>query len=88
MAHIGTTGFRDGIKVDINDAIEVVCHNLGHIMQLVKVILPIRDKGWQSKRSKITDSRLLWGRIFNDLGAKVGRLDGAKIFLVGFRFHL
>jgi len=77
VAHIGTTGPRNGIKVDINDAVEVVRHNLGHTMQLVKGVLPIGDKGWQGKN---TDSCLLWGRIFNDLGAKV--------FLVGFRFHL
>ena len=32
VAHVGSTGLRDGVVVDVNDTVEVVCHDLGDIV--------------------------------------------------------
>lgn len=62
-------GYR--VVVDVDDAVEIVCNNLCNVMQLLEIILAVRDESREGKRSKIANSSLARGRIFDNLGAQV-----------------
>lgn len=53
VAEVGSTGFRDGVIVDVDDAIEVICDGLGDGVELLKVIFAIGDEGGESERGKV-----------------------------------
>jgi hypothetical protein len=49
MTHVGTTGFRDWVVVDVDDSIEVESYNLGDVMELLKVVFAVSDIGREGK---------------------------------------
>jgi len=82
VAHVGPTGLRNGVVVDIDDSVEVVCDNLGDIVKFLEVVLAICNKRGESQRCKVANSCLFWGGVFHNLRAEVRGFDGSKILLV------
>ena len=71
MAHVRPTGLRDGIVVDINDAVEVVRHDFRDVVEFLEIVDAINDEGGESKKGKVADGCFVWGRVFYDCGAKI-----------------
>ena len=64
--------FRDRVKVDVDDFVEIPGHHLGDILELLKVVSLVRsDEHVQGDRGQITDGNLVLIGIFDDLRAKV-----------------
>jgi hypothetical protein len=45
IAHVRSSSFRDGVIIDVDDAIEVERDNLGDGMKFVEVVLAISNEG-------------------------------------------
>ena len=84
MTEVRTTCFRDGVVVDVDDAVQIIGDDLGDIVQFLEVVLAVDDEGWESKRGKIAHGSLVRGGIFNNFCAEVRRLDSTQVLLVGF----
>ena len=41
MAHVGLPRFRDGVVIDVDDAIQVECDNFSNVVQLLEVVLAV-----------------------------------------------
>ena len=48
-------GLRDGIVVDINDAVEVVRHDFRDVVEFLEIVDAINDDGGESKKGKVAD---------------------------------
>ena len=82
MAHVGLPRFRDGVVVDVDDAVQIECDNLSNAVQLLEVVLPVGDKGRECDRRKVANRSLIWGGVLNDLRAQIGRFDRSQVLLV------
>ena len=82
MTHVGLPRFGDGIVVDVDDAVQVECDDLGNIVQLLEVVLAVGDKGRECDGREVTDRGLIWGGVLNDLRAQIGRFDRPQVPLV------
>jgi hypothetical protein len=51
------------------------------LLEIVDSLVHV-DEGGKSKRGEITNSDLVGGRVLDDLGTQVGRLDGTQMLLV------
>src|SRR5258706_12091253 len=47
VAHIRPARLRDRVIVTVDDAIQVECDDLGHIVEPLEVVLTIPDEGWE-----------------------------------------
>jgi len=83
MAEVGATSFGDGVVIDVDDAVQIEGDHLGHIVQLLEVVSTVCDEGWESKRRQVAHGGFIRGGVLDDLGAKIGRLDGTQVLLVG-----
>ena len=83
MAEVRATSFGDGVVIDVDDAVQIVGDHLGYIVQLLEVVSTIGDEGWESKRRKVAHGSFVRGGVLDDLSAKIGRLDGTQVLLVG-----
>lgn len=45
MPHIASASFGDGVVVNVNDTVEVVGNNFGHVMELFEVVFAVGDEG-------------------------------------------
>lgn len=86
VAHVGPASLLDGIVVDVDDAVQVASHLLGHVVQLLEVVRAVDDERGQGDRGQVADGDLVRRRVLDDLGAQVGRLDRAQVLLVRFRW--
>jgi len=82
MAHIGRPRFGDGVVVDIDDAIQVECDDLGNIVQLLEVVLAVGDKGRERDGREVTNRGLIRGGVLNDFRAQIGGFDRPQVLLV------
>ena len=82
MAQVGFLCFRDGVVVDVDDAVKVKCDNLGNIVQLLEVVLPMGDEGRERDGREVANRSLIWRGVLNDLRAQIGGFDGPQVLLV------
>src|SRR6266704_391311 len=68
---IRITGGRDGIEIDVDDAVEESDRGSNGISQLLKIELAFRKVFAQIDRTKIADSRFLTRADFGDLRAQI-----------------
>ena len=69
-----------GIVVDVNDSVEVPCHDLCDLKELLEVVGPVwQDKPVESQGGKVAHCYLIGARVLHNLRAQVTTLDGAKI---------
>ena len=86
MPHVRVLRFFNWIEIDINDLVQVSRHNSSNISKSLEIKGPLlnihkfRKRNWR----KITNSDFIFGRIFNNLCAKIRRFDGSKILLIRF----
>jgi hypothetical protein len=80
MAHVGLPCFRDGVVVDVDDAVQVECDNLSNVVQLLEVVLAMGDKGRERDGREVADRRLIWGRVLDDSVHKLEDLIVPKFF--------
>ena len=83
MACIGIAAFLRGLKVDVNDLVQVVRENRSNLPKLLKVKLAILYKPRKAERSEITDRGLIRSRVLNDLCTQIAGLDRTQMLLVG-----
>lgn len=84
VAHVGLASLGNGVVVDVNDSVQVEGDDLGDGVELLEVVLLVGgDEGWESDGGEVADGDLIGGRVFDDLGAKIRRLDGTEVLLVG-----
>lgn len=84
MAQIRRLRLRYRIEVDVDDLVQIASHDLGHFVQLLEIkgLLLLVDETIQSDRGQIADSHLIRTSILDDLGTKIGALDGSQILLI------
>ena len=82
MAHVGLPRFRDGIVIDVDDTIQVVCNNLSNVVQLLEVVLAVGDKSRERDRREVADRCLIWGGILDDFRAQIGGFDRSQVLLI------
>jgi hypothetical protein len=82
MARVGLPRFRDGVVVDVDDAVQVECDNLSNIVQLLEVVLAVRDKGRERDGCEVANRSLIRGGVLDDLCAQIGGFDRPQVLLV------
>jgi prophage tail gpP-like protein len=82
VTEVGTTGLRSRVVVDVDDTVQIVCHDPGNLAKLLEVKLTILDVSRQGNRSQVTNGSLVRRRVLNDLSAEVRGLDSAEVLLV------
>src|SRR6267154_5164170 len=87
MTHVRAARFRNRVVIDVDNAIQIECNNLGDIMQLLKVVPFASDEGGESDRGKVAHSSLICGGVFHYFCAEIGRPDSAKVLLVRFPWN-
>lgn len=71
VTHVRATCFRDGVVVDVDDAVEVERDNLGNVMQLLEVVDPILDERREGDGGEVADGGLVRRRILDNLSTQV-----------------
>ena len=84
MTHVGVARFRNGVVVAVDDAVQVAGHAVGDFEQLVVVKRAVLlHKLGHGNRSEVAHRHFVGRGVLDDLGAEVGRTDGAEVLLVG-----
>mmetsp|Transcript_23001 Transcript_23001/g.55770 ORF Transcript_23001/g.55770 Transcript_23001/m.55770 type:complete len:384 (+) Transcript_23001:718-1869(+) len=84
MSEVGAACLLDGVKIPLNDLVQVSGRNLDHPLQLIEIEgALILDEAWEGNRGKIADGNLVRGCELNDLCAKVGTTNSTQVLLVG-----
>jgi hypothetical protein len=84
VTHVRVLGLDDGVIVDVDDPVQVLGDDLGDGVQLLEVVLSIVDERGQGERGQVADGDLVGGRVLDDFGTQVGRLDRSQVLLVRF----
>jgi len=84
MAHVGLPRFGNGVVIDVDDAIQVVCDNLSNVVQLLEVVLAVGDKGRERDGREVADRRLIWGGVLDDFRAQIRGFDRSQVLLIRF----
>jgi hypothetical protein len=84
VAEVAAACLLDGVVVDLDDLVQVACDNHGDLVELVEVELAtlVVDKGREGKRSQVAHGYLIGCSELDNLSAKVGAADRAKVLLV------
>ena len=82
MAHVGLPRFRDGVVIDVDNAVQVKCDNLGNVMQPLKIVLAMGDKARERDGREVADRSLIWGGVLDDLRAQIGGFDRSQVLLI------
>jgi len=53
VAHVRPARFGDGVVVSIDDAIQVERDGLGHVVELLEVVLATPDESWEREGSEV-----------------------------------
>ena len=56
---MGVSYLRDGVIVDVDDLVEVLGDHLGHLKQLLEVVLAVRDKVVECNGGQVADGNLV-----------------------------
>ena len=94
MIHL-LLGLLDGVKVSVNDPVQVLGNNLGNILEHFEIkdkfrigfqlrVLEGSNKHGKTDTGQVTDRRLIGSRVFHDFATQVGRANGSQVLLVGF----
>ncbi len=89
VLHVGVASFLNGVKVAVNDTVQVACQGHGNLAKLFKIEfertgrVDASDQLGKTDAGKIADGSLVLGGVLDNLGTKVGRLDGSQVLLVG-----
>lgn len=85
VAHVGLASLGNGVVVDVDDAVQVERDHLGDVVKLLEVVRLVgADEGGERDGSEVADGDLIRRGVLDDLRAEVGRLNGAKVLLIGF----
>src|SRR5277367_5132981 len=66
MTHIGSTSFFDGIIIDVDNLVEIVCDDLNDIVQFLEIEFLVVDKGRKSDTRQVTYGNFIGSRVFDD----------------------
>mmetsp|Transcript_12764 Transcript_12764/g.23829 ORF Transcript_12764/g.23829 Transcript_12764/m.23829 type:complete len:351 (-) Transcript_12764:99-1151(-) len=94
VSHVGVARFWDGIKVTINDLVEIARQNHGNLHEFFKIK---NDRGvgqsfrvgqrshelGETDTCQVADGRFVGSGVFNNFRAKVGAADGSQVLLIG-----
>lgn len=83
VAEIAVAGFRYGVVVDVNDAVEVARHHAGDVHQALEVETAVfaHELG-EVDGGQVAHGHFVGRGVFHDLRAEVAGADGAEVFLV------
>src|SRR5271170_8248552 len=84
MTHIGSTSFFDGIIIDIDNLVEIVCNDFDDIVHFLEIEFSAFDKSGKSDTRQVTYGNFIGSRVFDDFGTEIGTFDGSEVLLVGF----
>jgi len=65
MTEIGSACFGNGVVVNVDDTVEVVCDGFGDGVKFVEVIFAVRDKCGEGEGCKVAHSSLVGGRVLD-----------------------
>ena len=71
-----------GVVVDVDDLVEVLGDNSGHVEEGVEVVLAVGYEAVEGDRGQVAYSHLSGVSVLDDLSAKVARLDCPKVLKV------
>ena len=71
MTHVGPPCFRDGVVVDVNNAVQIERDNFSDVVQLLEVVLTVGDKRRERNGREVANRGLFWRRILDDLRAQI-----------------
>ena len=80
MSHVGVLGFLDGIVVDIDNLVQVVCNLLRDLDKLLEIVgsrLLVHEHG-EIDRGKIAHGNLVGCGVLDDLSAKIRGSNGSR----------
>ena len=84
VPHVGVPALGRRVVVVVDDAVEVARHSVGDFEELVVVERAVLlDKLRDGDGGQVAHRHFVGRGVLDDLGAQVGRADGAQILLVG-----
>ena len=83
MASIGIAALRCGLKVEINDLIQIVRENRRDLTKCLKVKRAILHETRKTDGTQVADCGLIGRCVLNDLRTKITGLDRAEMLLIG-----
>ena len=82
MAEIGDHGLIHWIEVPVNDPVKIKGNLICGLTERIEVKSVPLDKLGECDRSKVANCSFFGGRVLDNLGAEVGRLDRSQVLLV------
>mmetsp|Transcript_10323 Transcript_10323/g.17553 ORF Transcript_10323/g.17553 Transcript_10323/m.17553 type:complete len:254 (+) Transcript_10323:1928-2689(+) len=89
MTHVGPLGLLNRVEVVVNDTVQVVCHNLGDLLELVQIEVTLFPKvsSRSHKLGKTDTCQVAHGNfircgVLHNFSTQVGALDGSEVLLV------
>ncbi len=89
VLHVGVSCLFDGVKVAVNDSVQVAGQGHGNITKLFEIEFE-RTRGvdasnehGETDTGKVANGGLVLGSVLNNLGTEVRRLDGTQVLLIG-----
>lgn len=73
----------NGVKVAVNNLVEILGDNFGNLLQLGKVKGSILDQHGKTDTCQVANSRLIRSSVLDNLTAQVGALDRSQVLLIG-----
>mmetsp|Transcript_13701 Transcript_13701/g.29658 ORF Transcript_13701/g.29658 Transcript_13701/m.29658 type:complete len:291 (+) Transcript_13701:1024-1896(+) len=83
VAEVGDACLLDRVVVGIDDTVEIARHVVRDVVQLLVVEDTVGDEARQGDGREVAYSDLFGRSELDDLGAQIGRTDGAEILLIG-----